>query len=81
MLRTSFVKAREIDLDKRSLSIPITDIAFAIISGRSSKFVITTLKELMDSFSAAERSLSRITLIVSKSVIARLKIISVVYLV
>jgi hypothetical protein len=81
MLRTSFIKTREIDPVERSLSIPITDIIFAIMSGRSSKFVITALKELMDFFSAAERSLSEIILIISKSVTARLKIIFVAYLV
>ena len=59
----------------------MTDIAFAMISGRSSKFVMTALKELIDSFSAVERSSSRMTLIVSESVIACLKIISVAYLV
>jgi hypothetical protein len=65
---------------ERSLSMLMTNLAFAIMSGTSSKFVIIALKELMDSFSAAERSLSGMTLIVSESVTARFKIISVAYL-
>src|SRR5438045_3931479 len=81
MLRTSFAKARERDPDERSPSMPITDIAFAMISGRSSKFVITALKDLIDSISDVGRLLSGMTLMVSESVTARLKIISVAYLV
>jgi hypothetical protein len=81
MLRMFFAKAREIDLDERSLSMLIANIAFAIIFKRLLKFVITSLKELINSFSATERSSSRMTLIVSESITAYLKIISIAYFV
>jgi hypothetical protein len=51
------------------------------MSERLSKFVIIALKELMNSFFAAERLLSEMILIISEFVIARFKIISVTYFV
>jgi hypothetical protein len=51
------------------------------MSERLSKFVIIALKELINSFFAAERLLSEIILIINKFVIARFKIISVTYFV
>lgn len=76
-LKTSLANARVLESDLVVSSMPMIVIAAAMTQGSSSKLVIDSANELIDSCSLAGRSGSGITLMVSEFEEARCNMISV----